>query len=98
MVGSVVVSGLTLQQASSWMRELFSDQLLRPELQLKVRAARPIRVSVVGAVERPGLYSLSTFEATQVQGAPTNNVSGLPTLVDAIQKAGESLSRLICDL
>ena len=36
MVGSVVVSGLTLQQASSWMRELFSDQLLRPELQLKV--------------------------------------------------------------
>ena len=88
MVGSVVVSGLTLQQASSWMRELFSDQLLRPELQLKVHAARPIRVSVVGAVERPGLYSLSTLEATQVQGAPTNNVSGLPTLVDAIQKAG----------
>ena len=88
MVGSVVVSGLTLQQASSWMRELFSDQLLRPELQLKVNAARPIRVSVVGAVERPGLYSLSTLEATQVQGAPTNNVSGLPTLVDAIQKAG----------
>ena len=34
LVGSVVLSGLTLQQASSWARQLLADQLLRPELQL----------------------------------------------------------------
>ena len=97
MVGSVVVSGLTLQQASSWMRELFSDQLLRPELQLKVNAARPIRVSVVGAVERPGLYSLSTLEVTQVQGArPITYLDYLHSSM--LFRRGESLSRLICDL
>ena len=49
LVGSVVLSGLTLQQASVWVRELLSDQLLRPELQLKVVRPRPIRVSVVGS-------------------------------------------------
>ena len=88
LVGSVVLSGLTLQQASAWARELLSDQLLRPELQLKVLRPRPIRVSVVGAVERPGLYSLTTTESAQVEGGPSTTLSGLPTLVDAIQKAG----------
>ena len=88
LVGSVVLSGLTLKQASTWVRELFSDQLLRPELQLKVMRPRPIRVSVVGAVERPGLYSLTTNEAVQIEGVPASSLSGPPTLVDAIQKAG----------
>ena len=88
LVGSVVLSGLTLQQASAWVRELLSDQLLRPELQLKVVQPRPIRVSVVGAVERPGLYSLTSKENAQVEGGPRTPLSGLPTLVDAIQKAG----------
>ena len=88
LVGSVVLSGLTLQQASAWMRELLSDQLLRPDLQLNVLRPRPIRVSVVGAVERPGLYSLTPTEAAQIEGGPQSSLSGLPTLVDAIQKAG----------
>ncbi|ABI45861.1 gumB protein [Synechococcus sp. CC9311] len=88
LVGSVVLSGLTLQQASSWARQLLADQLLRPELQLQVVRPRPIRVSVVGAVERPGLYSLTTTESVQTEGGPTTSISGLPTVVDVIQKAG----------
>lgn len=88
LVGSVVLSGLTLQQASSWSQQLLADQLLRPELQLQVVRPRPIRVSVVGAVERPGLYSLTTTESVQTEGGPTTSISGLPTVVDVIQKAG----------
>ena len=88
LVGSILIAGLTLQQASDRIRELLSDQLLRPELQLKIITPRPIRVSVVGAVERPGLYSLTTTESAQVEGGPNTTLSGLPTLVDAIQKAG----------
>ena len=88
LVGSVVISGMTLQQASAWMRQLLADQLLRPELQLKLVRPRPIRVSVVGAVERPGLYSLTTAESALIEGGPSTSLSGLPTLVDAIQKAG----------
>ena len=62
--------------------------MLRPELLLKVVRPRPIRVALVGEVERPGLYSLTTSETAQTEGGPTTTISGLPTVVDAIQKAG----------
>lgn len=87
-IGNVRVSGLTLQQATFWLQELLSQQLLQPQLLLRVSQPRPIRVSVVGEVERPGLYSLTSSENVQTAGGPSTAVSGLPTLVDAIQKAG----------
>jgi polysaccharide export outer membrane protein len=88
LVGSVRVVGLTLQQATFWFRTLMGQQLLRPDLQLRVVQPRPIRVALVGEVERPGLYSLTTSESTQTEGGPVVSISGLPTVVDAIQKAG----------
>ena len=54
---------------------------------LSIKVARPIKVSVIGEVERPGLYSLTTNEVATLEGAQIVN-SGLPTIVDAIQKAG----------
>ena len=88
LIGSVRVQGLTLSQAQQWFTTLFRKQLQRPDLQLKVVRPRPIRVALVGEVERPGIYSLTTSESTQTEGGPTISVSGLPTLVDALQKAG----------
>jgi len=88
LIGSVRVVGLTLQQATFWFRTLMGQQLLRPDLQLRVVKPRPIRVALVGEVERPGLYSLTTSETTQTEGGPVVSISGLPTVVDAIQKAG----------
>ncbi len=87
LVGSVRLSGLTLQQATQWVQQLLSEELLRPDLQLRVVKPRPIRVAVVGQVERPGIYSLTTSEASTAEGV-VNTISGLPTVVDAIQKAG----------
>ena len=75
LIGSVRLTGLSLFQASQWFTSLYRKQLLRPELQLR-------------EVERPGLYSLTTSETTQTEGGPSLTVSGLPTVVDAIQKAG----------
>ena len=88
LIGSVRVQGLTLSQAQQWFTTLFRKQLQRPDLQLKVVRPRPIRVALVGEVERPGIYSLTTSESTQTEGGPTIAISGLPTLVDALQKAG----------
>jgi polysaccharide export outer membrane protein len=86
LLGSVRLVGLTLAQASVWLQGLYQRQLLRPDLQLVVSRPRPLRVAVVGEVERPGLYTLTTSEASRTEAAVT--ISGLPTLVDAIQKAG----------
>ena len=88
LVGSVRLSGLTLQQATVWVQQLMSKDLLRPDLQLRVVKPRPIRVALVGQVERPGIYSLTSSETGQTEGGPAIRLSGLPTVVDAIQKAG----------
>ena len=55
LIGSVRLTGLSLSQASLWLTSLYRKQLLRPELQLRVVKPRPIRVALVGEVERPGL-------------------------------------------
>jgi len=88
LIGNVDVNGMTLEQASDHVRELISAQLIRPEIQLRVQKARPIRVSIIGEVERPGLYSLTISELTRIDGLPNTEIEGLPTVVDAIQKAG----------
>ena len=50
---------------------------------------RPLRVSLIGEVNRPGIYSLNVVENSKVIGASQSISSrGLPTVVDAIQKAG----------
>jgi polysaccharide export outer membrane protein len=90
LIGSVRLRGLTLSQASFWLTTLFRQQMKRPDLLLRVLRPRPIRVAVVGEVQRPGVYSLTTSEVSQVGtlGAPVTTISGLPTVVDVIQKAG----------
>lgn len=86
LLGNVMLAGLTLSQASQWLETLYRAQLQRPNLQLSVTRPRPLRVAVVGEVERPGLYTLTTAEASRTEAAVA--ISGPPTLVDAIQKAG----------
>jgi polysaccharide export outer membrane protein len=87
LVGNVILAGLTLSQASQWLETLYRAQLQRPNLQLSVVRPRPLRVALVGEVERPGLYTLSTTgDTTRTEDA--TGFSGPPTLVDAIQKAG----------
>jgi polysaccharide export outer membrane protein len=95
-LGSVVLEGLTVQQANRWLQSLYARTLRRPYLNLRVVNPRPLQVSVVGEVENPGLYSLSAQgESSAVEGIGTGSsssggarLSGLPTVVSAIQKAG----------
>lgn len=86
LLGSVRLSGLTLSQASLWLQSLYSTELLRPELDLTLVRPRPLRVALVGEVQRPGAYTLTTTETSESLAAVP--ITGLPTLVDAIQKAG----------
>ena len=88
LLGSVVLDGLTLNQASGWLTSLYRRYLRRPELTLRVATPRPMQVSVVGEVENPGLYVMSPGgEGSRVAGQE-NSIPGLPTVVSLIQKAG----------
>jgi polysaccharide export outer membrane protein len=72
LVGSAQLSGLTIGQATRWLTSLYQKQVVRPELLLSLRAARPTKVTVIGEVLKPGLLELG----------------GIPRVVTAIQKAG----------
>ena len=88
MLGSVVLDGLTLNQATRWLTGLYARFLRQPSLNLRVRAPRPMHVSVVGEVENPGLYVLAPGgEASQVEGQ-SSSIPGMPTVVSLLQKAG----------
>jgi polysaccharide export outer membrane protein len=59
LLGSVVLSGLTLNQAQLWLQSLYSNHLLRPSLSLRVVQRRLMQISVVGEVVTPGFYLLN---------------------------------------
>jgi len=56
-IGIVRLSGLTLAQASFRLQALYRKQLLRSDLDLQLVRPRPIQVSLVGEVERAGVYT-----------------------------------------
>jgi polysaccharide export outer membrane protein len=86
LLGPVRLMGLSLTQANQWLEVLYKKQLLRPELQLTLVSPRPLRVALVGEVERSGIYTLTSSEQSQTESKVS--ITGVPTLVDAIQKAG----------
>ncbi len=71
LLGSVQLTGLTIGQATRWLTSLYETQLLRPQLNLSLTAARPVKVTLVGEVQRPGLYPLSVgaTAVSAIQGA-----------------------------
>jgi polysaccharide export outer membrane protein len=77
LVGSVQLIGLTIGQATRWLTSLYSKQLVRPQLTLTLTAPRPVKVTIVGEVSRPGLYPLGSIsnpvEAIQTAGGVTLN-------------------------
>lgn len=87
LLGTVVFDGLTISQASSWLQSMYARYLRRPLLNLQVVRQRPLQVSLVGEVENPGLYTLTPAESSTTQSGG-GSISGPPTLVTAIQKAG----------
>ncbi len=88
LLGSTNLSGLTLDKAEKKLVILYQNELIRPEIYLNLTTAKPLKVSVIGEILRPGTYTLSETETSKVEGSGGNTLKGYPTVVDAIQKAG----------
>ena len=84
-----------MDQALDYQRH---TKILRPNHLSRFGRHTPLRVSVTGEVQRPGLYSLGLSQNGQLvnsDGGEAQDISsqGWPTLVEAIQKAGGLTSR-----
>ena len=87
---NIINAKKTLDEAKNKLIELYKDELISPEIDLTLIFARPVRVSLIGEVERPGSYTFQSTETSRVasSGSEGTVVSGFKTVVDAIQKAG----------
>ena len=86
LAGDIFLKGRTLKEANSVIKKKLKKQLLEPEVSIQITKPRPMTVFVLGEVDRPGIYTLNISGITSaVEGS---NISGMPTLVKAIQKAG----------
>ena len=97
-IGTLRVWGLTLDQARSSITSAYAKILRDPIIYLDLVGTRPLRVSVTGEVQRPGLYSLGLAQNGQLVNsdggeAQVINSQGWPTLVEAIQRAGGLTAR-----
>jgi polysaccharide biosynthesis/export protein len=94
-LGSVPVWGLTIDEARRRITAGYDRYLRRPLVYLDLISPRPVRVTLVGEVQKPGFYSLTQDSRSanlQVAGPAASGTqiqsAGWPTLVDAVQRAG----------
>jgi polysaccharide biosynthesis/export protein len=74
MIGSVRLSGLSQEQASQEITELYRSYLKTPATTVAVVQPRPLNVTVLGEVNRPGPYTLAS--TIQTFGTSTKNGTG----------------------
>ncbi len=81
ILGITNISGMTINEAKLHLEKLLSDELINPKIDLILLNARPIKISIIGEVIRPGIYKLPM------------NTNDLPSLINAIEKAGGVTSK-----
>ena len=88
LAGDVLLKGRTLKDANLEIKNKLKKQLIEPEVSIQIIKPRPMTVFVLGEVSRPGIYTLNISGITSSIDSAGSNISGMPTLVKAIQKAG----------
>lgn len=81
--GTVVVAGLTLERAQTLIQGLLGQQFKDAHVAVSVAHLRTVRVYVVGDVQRPGAYDISSLST------PLNALyaAGGPTAVGSLRTA-----------
>lgn len=92
-IGSVNIQGLTLQQASQAISQQYNRFIRNPIITVTIIAPRPLKIGVVGEVNRPGSYIISVISnespiAGIAQRTGAEGGSQWPTVSRALQTAG----------
>lgn len=102
LIGTVQLNGLTIGQATRWLTSLYARQLVRPQLTLSLTNPRPVKVTVLGEVDKPGLYPLPIFStpvsAIQTAGGVTLNADIRRVLLRRLAGPDGSQKQTVLDL
>ncbi len=58
LAGTLNLNGLTLDQAQDRIRQAYNQYVVNPQVSLTLVAQRPVEVTIVGEVPKPGFYPL----------------------------------------
>ena len=81
VIGNYFIENKTLEEARNELISKYSKELIVPDLQLSLSYSRPLDISIIGEVQKPGLYQIK-----DILGNP-------PKLVDGLQLAGGITSK-----
>lgn len=92
-VGSVPIAGLTLRQAGDLLAQRYGRFIRNPVVTISLLAPRPLKIGVIGEVNRPGSYLISVIsnEVTQTslnQRTASEGGNQFPRVSQALQTAG----------
>lgn len=85
-VGKVVLQGLTTEQASETLVQRYRRYIHRPSITVSLVSPRPVRIGVVGEVNRPGAYTTGQSAGGTIEG--DGAAAPIRTVTQAIQAAG----------
>ena len=88
-IESINLSGETLESATKLIEYKLSEEFISPKVYLQITKTRPVKISIIGEINKPGYYTLKK-NSTNILNNKDNEdlVPGLPTVVDALKKAG----------
>ncbi|NJN86894.1 MAG: polysaccharide transporter [Leptolyngbyaceae cyanobacterium SL_7_1] len=89
-IGKVMVGGYTLQESADTIAARYAEYINEPLVTISLLAARPMRVAIVGEVNRPGAYTTGQGVGTGPAGLVEGQLRAgeLRTVIEAIQTAG----------
>ena len=79
MIGSIYLSEISLDESAKKIEKLYSNELLRPQVQINLVSSRSIQVSILGEVAKQGIYKINL---------QPNNKGNFSRVTDAIKQAG----------
>jgi polysaccharide biosynthesis/export protein len=95
LIGTVQAAGLTEEELREALRHRLKQYMHAPQLNLYVREYRSRQVAVIGAVTKPGLYSLASemdtvLDMIALAGGMTSQAAARILLIPAEHVAAES--------
>jgi polysaccharide biosynthesis/export protein len=98
LAGTLNLSGFTLDQARDTITRLYDQYVVNPDVSLTLTAQRPVEVTLVGEVPRPGFYPLPAPQLS-VALVAAGGASALADLrairIQRSQPNGEVLERTV---
>jgi polysaccharide biosynthesis/export protein len=98
LAGTLNLTGLTLEETRDTIFNLYNQYVVNPDVSVILTTQRPVEVTVVGEVPRPGLYPLQAPQlsvALLTAGGSTTLADLRLVQVDRPLEGGDILSRTI---